>query len=83
MLFDTDKFIEKKWDSPSLEISQMKPPNNKVSAINLPKLAPDRKIVPIKVRLFLLVVDRSQDWKRPYPKRQIRLGPSLSQSKTL
>jgi hypothetical protein len=52
MLFDTDKYIENKLQSHDLTrgMGPMKPPNNKVEATNLAKLALDKKTVLIQVR---------------------------------
>ena len=51
MIFDSDKYIDAKLAHQPLitDITLLKPPNNKVSATNLTKLAPDRKIVRIYV----------------------------------
>jgi hypothetical protein len=72
MLFDTDKYIEEKIGNKlgSLEIEKtedfdIRPPANKVPACNLPKLAPDKRIVPIvidvKISNDLVFRDRF-DW---------------------
>jgi hypothetical protein len=73
MLFDTDKYIEEKIGSklgnPEIEFTEdleLKPPANKVPACNLPKLAPDKRIVPIvidvKISNDLVFRDRF-DWE--------------------
>lgn len=46
-VFDTDKYIDALDKVPPMDV--IKPPNNKVPANNLPKLAPEKKIVPITV----------------------------------
>lgn len=51
MIFNSDKYIDAKLAHQPLitDITLLKPPNNKVPATNLTKLAPDRKIVRISV----------------------------------
>jgi hypothetical protein len=44
-LFDSDKYISSLQSMQKIEV--LKGPNNKVPVNNLPKLAPDKKIVPI------------------------------------
>ncbi len=53
MLFDAEKYLAELENSK--KIKQLKPPNNKVPPVNLPKLAFDKKIVPIVVS-FLAVI---------------------------
>jgi hypothetical protein len=48
MLFDTEKYLSELENSKM--IKQLKPFNNKVPPVNLPKLAFDKKIAPIVVR---------------------------------
>lgn len=59
MIFDSDRYIDKKLASVSQtivkNINLIKPPNNKVPATNLTKLAPERKIVQIDVTNFQLI----------------------------
>ncbi len=53
MLFNPDRYVEDVLDV--REIKVLKQPNNKVPAVNLPKLALDKRIAPITVsRSFLL-----------------------------
>jgi hypothetical protein len=47
MLFDIDRYLDEM--ETSRMIKQLKPPNNKVPAVNLSKLAFDKKIAPIVV----------------------------------
>jgi hypothetical protein len=47
MLFDADRYVEE-IENTKL-IKPIKPPNNKVPPVNLPKLAFDKKLVPIVV----------------------------------
>jgi hypothetical protein len=57
MLFDPDEYVENKLDTTTSAIETLiRPPNNKVAATNLLKLAPDRKIVHIKVRSSSVVL---------------------------
>ena len=46
-VFDSEKYVLSISESNAME--QFKAPSNKVPANNLPKLAPDKKIVPIQV----------------------------------
>lgn len=54
MLFDPDRYLD------DLETARLvrplKAPNNKVPPVNLPKLAFDKKIVPIVVRIFKIYI---------------------------
>ena len=52
MLFDPDRYVQE-IENTKL-IKQIKPPNNKVPPVNLPKLAFDKKIVPIVVSSELI-----------------------------
>jgi len=52
-LFDTDRYLQQIEER--LDMDQFKPPFNKVPATNLPKLAPDKKVVPIQVRVALKI----------------------------
>ena len=45
-VFDTDNYIDTVL-ADSEQMEHFKAPNNKVPVNNLPKLAPDKKIVPI------------------------------------
>ena len=47
MLFDADRYVQE-IENTKL-IKPIKPPNNKVAPVNLPKLAFDKKLVPIVV----------------------------------
>lgn len=47
MLFDADRYVQE-IENTKL-IKPIKPPNNKVPPVNLPKLAFDKKLVPIVV----------------------------------
>jgi hypothetical protein len=47
MLFDADRYVQE-IENTKL-IKAIKPPNNKVPPVNLPKLAFDKKLVPIVV----------------------------------
>ena len=49
MLFDAEKYLTELENSKM--IKQLKPPNNKVPPVNLPKLAFDKKIAPIVVSI--------------------------------
>jgi hypothetical protein len=51
MLFDTEKYLTELENSKM--IKQLKPFNNKVPPVNLPKLAFDKKIAPIVVSWYL------------------------------
>jgi hypothetical protein len=57
MLIDADKYIQSKLVQQIVNQShvqqEIKPPNNKVPATNLQKLAPERKLVSIKVSISL------------------------------
>jgi len=50
-LFDTERYIEEVGSS--METRESKAPSNKVPALNLPKLAPEKKIVPICIDVTL------------------------------
>ena len=56
MLIDQDKYIQAKLVSQVVALNhiheEIKPPNNKVAATNLSKLAPEKKVVQIKVGLI-------------------------------
>ena len=62
MLFDAERYIQEIEDGK--RIKELKAPNNKVPALNLPKLAPEKKTVAIQVSLghlrSKLIVDRHQ-----------------------
>ena len=49
MLFDTERYIQEIEDDK--RVRELKAPNNRVPALNLPKLAPEKKIVAINVSL--------------------------------
>jgi len=49
-VFDTDKYIDRLNSYSTMAV--FKAPNNKVPVNNLPKLAPEKKTVPIKVSPF-------------------------------
>ena len=49
MLFDPDRYVQE-IENTKL-IKAIKPPNNKVPPVNLPKLAFDKKVVPIVVSI--------------------------------
>ena len=53
MIFDPDCYIDSKLeqDASSLinNIDSLKPPNNKIQATNIAKLAPDKKVIQICV----------------------------------
>ena len=49
--FDTERYI--KEIECSTYTKEIKPPSNKVPALNLPKLAPEKKIVPITIDVTL------------------------------
>jgi len=51
MLFDPDRYVQDIQNTQL--IKPLKPPNNKVPPVNLPKLAFDKKVVPIVVRTYL------------------------------
>ena len=51
MLFDTERYIEEIEDDK--RVRELKAPNNKVPALNLPKLAPEKKLVAISVSLSI------------------------------
>ena len=59
MLFDTERYIQEIEDDK--RVSELKAPNNKVPALNLPKLAPEKKIVAINVSISRCIMnyDRS------------------------
>ena len=50
-LFDTERYLTE--IQRAANIKEIKPPNNKVPALNLPKLAPEKKIVPITIDVTL------------------------------
>lgn len=50
-LFDTGRYLAE--IERAATIKEIKPPNNKVPALNLPKLAPEKKIVPICIDVTL------------------------------
>ena len=50
-LFDTERYI-KEIEASKLT-KELKAPSNKVPALNLPKLAPEKKIVPITIDVTL------------------------------
>lgn len=49
MLFDSERYLQEIQDSQSIKL--LKAPNNKVPAVNLAKLAFDKKIAPIIVSI--------------------------------
>ena len=51
-LFDTDRYI-REIEAVNDLTKELKAPSNKVPALNLPKLAPDKKIVPICINVTL------------------------------
>ena len=53
MLFDTERYVQEIEDGK--KIKELKAPNNKVPALNLPKLAPEKKIVAIQVSQITLL----------------------------
>ena len=62
-IFDTEDYIRQ--IAISKQIKEIKAPSNKVPALNLPKLAPEKKIVPICIDVSLgkdfIIRDRF-DW---------------------
>lgn len=46
-MFDVDRYISEQEHARQIKV--LKPPNNKVPPVNLPKLAFDKKLVPIVV----------------------------------
>lgn len=50
-LFDTERYVQE--IAASEYTKEIKPPSNKVPALNLPKLAPEKKIVPICIDVTL------------------------------
>ena len=59
MLFDTERYIQEIEDDK--RVRELKAPNNKVPALNLPKLAPEKKSVAINVSISRCIMnyDRS------------------------
>ena len=50
-LFDSERYVRE--IAASVYTKELKPPSNKVPALNLPKLAPEKKIVPICIDVAL------------------------------
>ena len=81
MLFDTERYIQEIEDDK--RVRELKAPNNRVPALNLPKLAPEKKIVAINVSLRSIphgLIGRHRSWERLRSERQIRLGPQWQQA---
>ena len=52
LLFDSDRYV-REIETANALTKELKAPSNKVPALNLPKLAPDKKIVPICINVTL------------------------------
>ena len=52
LLFDSDRYV-REIETANRLTKELKAPSNKVPALNLPKLAPDKKIVPICINVAL------------------------------